>query len=93
MAALKTQVTVLANGLASAGHVVSVLVFYPDGPLINRLSPDVTVRCLKKRGRWDLIVFLRSLFRVLEEERPDVLYAFLPWLTCWPASPDYPRVS
>ena len=74
----ETQVTVLANGLASAGHVVSVLVFYPDGPLINRLSPDVTVRCLKKRGRWDLIVFLRSLFRVLEEERPDVLYAFLP---------------
>lgn len=72
------QVTILANGLARCGHAVSVLVFYPNGPLIKRLSPDVTLRCLEKRGRWDLKGFLGRLFRVLEEERPDVLYAFLP---------------
>lgn len=75
------QVTILANGLARSGHAVSVMVFYPNGPLIKRLSPDVTVRCLEKRGRWDVIGFLRSLFRVLDEEQPDVLYAFLPVAT------------
>jgi glycosyltransferase involved in cell wall biosynthesis len=75
------QVTILANGLARAGNAVSLLVFYPNGPLRERLSPDVTVRCLRKRGRWDVIGFLRSLFRVLDEERPDVLYAFMPVAT------------
>ncbi len=72
------QVTTLANGLARSGHAVSLLVFYPNGALRERLSPGVKVRCLEKRGRWDVIGFLRSLFRILDEERPDVLYAFLP---------------
>jgi glycosyltransferase involved in cell wall biosynthesis len=75
------QLTVLANGLARAGRSVSVLVFYPNGALRERLSPDVTVRYLGKRGRWHLMGFLRSLFRVLDEEHPDALYAFLPAAT------------
>jgi glycosyltransferase involved in cell wall biosynthesis len=74
----ETQLTILANGLARSGYEVSVLVFYPNGPLRKRLSTDVTVRCLGKSGRWDVIGLLRTLFRVLDEERPDVLYAFLP---------------
>jgi glycosyltransferase involved in cell wall biosynthesis len=73
----ETQLTILANGLARSGHAVSVLVFYPGGPLIRRLSPAVTVRCLEKRGRWDVTGFLRALFRVLDDEQPDVVYAFL----------------
>jgi glycosyltransferase involved in cell wall biosynthesis len=72
------QATILANGLVRLGHAVSLLVFYPGGPLFERVSSEVTVRCLEKRGRWDVIGFLRSLFRVLEEEQPDVLYAFMP---------------
>jgi glycosyltransferase involved in cell wall biosynthesis len=72
------QLTLLANGLARAGRSVSVLVFYPNGALCERLSPDVTVRHLGKRSRWHLMGFLRSLFRVLDEEQPDALYAFLP---------------
>jgi glycosyltransferase involved in cell wall biosynthesis len=72
------QVTILANGLASSGRSVSIIVFYPDGPLFHRLSPEVKVRCLGKRGRWDLIGFLHRFFQVLYEERPDSLYAFLP---------------
>lgn len=72
------QLTILANGLARSGHAVSLFVFYPDGPLRERLSPDVTLRCLGKRGRLDVISFLRNLFRALDEEQPDVLYAFLP---------------
>jgi glycosyltransferase involved in cell wall biosynthesis len=69
------QATVLANGLARSGHAVSLLVFYPGGPLFERVSSEVTVRCLEKRGRWDVIGFLRSLFRVLKEDQPDVLCA------------------
>src|SRR5271170_5541376 len=61
------QLTTLANGLAGSGFAVSVLVFYPSGSLQERLSADVTVRCLEKRGRWDVIGFLRSLYRVLDE--------------------------
>jgi glycosyltransferase involved in cell wall biosynthesis len=72
------QATVLANGLVRLGHPVSLLVFYPGGPLRERLSPSVTVRCLEKRSRWDVIGFLRSLFRILKEEQPEVLYAFMP---------------
>jgi glycosyltransferase involved in cell wall biosynthesis len=72
------QLTILANGLARLGHPVSVLVFYPNGPLCERLAPEVIVRCLGKRGRWDVMGFLRSLFQVLHEEQPDVLYSFLP---------------
>jgi glycosyltransferase involved in cell wall biosynthesis len=72
------QLTILANALARSGHAVSLLMFYPNGPMRERLSPEVNVRCLGKRGRWDVIGFLRSLFRVLYEERPDVLYSFLP---------------
>jgi glycosyltransferase involved in cell wall biosynthesis len=72
------QATVLANGLARLGHAVSLLVFYPGGPLFERVSSEVTVRCLEKRGRWDVIGFLRRLSRALKEEQPEVLYAFMP---------------
>jgi glycosyltransferase involved in cell wall biosynthesis len=53
-------------------------VMYQAGPLLARLSPAVTVRCLEKRGRWDVVGFLRRLFSVLADEKPDLLYAFLP---------------
>jgi glycosyltransferase involved in cell wall biosynthesis len=69
----EVQTTVLANGLARSGHCVSLLVFYPGGPLLERVSSQVRLRCLGKRGRWDVFGFVRSLFRVLKEEQPDVL--------------------
>jgi glycosyltransferase involved in cell wall biosynthesis len=74
----ETQMTVLANGLARSGHPVILLVMYQGGPLLERLSPAVRVRCLEKRGRWDVVGFLRRLFSVLAEEKPDLLYAFMP---------------
>ena len=51
---------------------------YRGGPLLERLSPAVKVRCLEKRGRWDVVGFLRLLSSVLAEEKPDLLYAFMP---------------
>jgi glycosyltransferase involved in cell wall biosynthesis len=74
----ETQMTVLANGLARSGHSVSLLVMYQGGPLLERLSPAVKVRCLEKRGRWDVVGFFRRLFLVLADEKPDLLYAFMP---------------
>jgi glycosyltransferase involved in cell wall biosynthesis len=37
----------------------------------------VTVASLEKRGRWDIVGFLLRLYRLLKEDQPDVLYAFL----------------
>jgi len=74
----ETQTIVLANGLASSGDAVSLFVMYRGGPLLERLSPAVKVRCLEKRGRWDVVGFLGRLSSVLAEEKPDLLYAFMP---------------
>jgi glycosyltransferase involved in cell wall biosynthesis len=72
------QLTALANGLAGVGTSVSLLVFYPNGPLQAGLSPAVKVHCMEKRSRWDVAGFLRSLSRILNQEKPEVLYSFLP---------------
>jgi glycosyltransferase involved in cell wall biosynthesis len=73
------QATVLANGLSRSGRTVSLLVSYSyGGALRERVSADVRLHCLGRRSRWDVIRLLRTLFLVLAEEKPDVLYAFLP---------------
>jgi glycosyltransferase involved in cell wall biosynthesis len=80
------QMTMLANGLAQSGHAVSLIVMYPGGPLLKNLSSAVKVRCLEKHGRWDAAGFLRRLSSAIADEKPDVLYAFLPvanLLTCF----------
>lgn len=74
----ETQVTVLANGLARLGHSVSLLMYYPGGPLRARVSPNVSVRCFERRGQWDVLRVLRRLLSVLHQDQPDVLYTFLP---------------
>jgi glycosyltransferase involved in cell wall biosynthesis len=72
------QLTALANGLAGLGTDVSLLVFYPGGPLEARLSAAVKLYCMEKRSRWDVAGFLRSFSRILDQEQPQVLYSFLP---------------
>ena len=73
------QLVVLARGLRSRGHDVAVLVFYAGGPLEGELrAGGVRVRAIGKRGRWDVVRFLARLHRVLREERPNVLHAYLP---------------
>jgi glycosyltransferase involved in cell wall biosynthesis len=73
------QLMVLARGLRGRGHDVSVIVFYGGGPLEGELrAGGVRVRTVGKRGRWDLVSFLARLRRVLREERPDVLHAYMP---------------
>jgi len=72
------QLVELASGLHSAGHRVLVATYYPGGALREGLvERGVRVIDLGKKGRWDLVGFLRRLVRVLRRERPDVLYSFL----------------
>jgi glycosyltransferase involved in cell wall biosynthesis len=73
------QLMVLARGLRRRGHEVSVVVFYAGGPLEEELrAGGVRVRAVGKRGRWDVLSFFTRLHRLLREERPHVLHAYLP---------------
>lgn len=72
------QLALLAVGMLRHGYQVKVAVFYPGGAFENILrSSGVAVVSLEKKGRWDVVSFLSRLYRMLREERPDVLYAFL----------------
>ena len=72
------QIVTLATALHARGHVVTVIIFYPGGPLEAELrDAGVGVRVLEKRGRWDVASFLSRLRRVLRTEDPEVLYGFL----------------
>lgn len=72
------QLVELARGLHSGGIHVTVITFYQGGafqPLLERSG--VKVVSVNKKGRWDIVGFLRRLIRVIRAERPDVLYSFL----------------
>ncbi len=72
------QLVVLAKGLHQRGHRVTVVTFYDGGPLEQELrQAGVPVRCLKKRGRWDVIGFARRLIRTVRDVRPDILHSYL----------------
>ena len=71
------QLVFVANGLAQRGHAVSIALFRAQGPLLDEVSPLVTVHSLDKAGRWDIAGFLRRAYRYFRQSRPDVLYSFL----------------
>lgn len=73
------QMALLASGLQSRDHDVTVVTFYPAG-IFRQSVIEAGVRhiSLEKRGRWDVIRFLFRLRRLLIRERPDILYSFLP---------------
>lgn len=72
------QLVLLAKGLHEQGHLVSVVVFYSNGPLEEDLRrAGVEVRLLNKGSRWDIAAFLLRLIRLLKHERPSTIYSFL----------------
>jgi glycosyltransferase involved in cell wall biosynthesis len=71
------QLVVLANALALRGHDVCVALFRARGSLRGLLEPGVSVHDLKKKGRADLVGFLYRLWRLVQREKPDVIYSFL----------------
>jgi glycosyltransferase involved in cell wall biosynthesis len=72
------QLVVLAKGLASRGHGVTVAVFYAGGAFEAELAmAGVRIIDLAKQGRWNLVSFLIRMARLLREERPAVLHSYL----------------
>jgi glycosyltransferase involved in cell wall biosynthesis len=75
------QLAVLAAGLARCGHDVTVAVLYAGGAL-EALLEGSGVRLVTpgRSGRWDALGLAR-LRRMFLNERPDLVYAFLPTQT------------
>jgi hypothetical protein len=68
----------MSRGLQRKGHDVSVLVFYPGGLLTEALSAaNIPVISLDKKGRWDVVTFMKRLLAALRDQRVEYLYAIL----------------
>jgi glycosyltransferase involved in cell wall biosynthesis len=72
------QLVTLVKGLNKQSFDVTVLCFYPGGPLEKDLKDNrIRLMCLEKRERWDVLGFLWRLFRHLKDIQPDVLHGYL----------------
>ncbi len=73
------QAVTLACALKTRGWPVTVALLYGSGPLVTGLDDTgVPIFDLGKRGRWDVVVFLFRLWRLLRVERPNILHGYLP---------------
>jgi glycosyltransferase involved in cell wall biosynthesis len=71
------QLVNVAVGLKNRGHQVSVVIFYPGGPLYEELdAANVPVFVLDKKGRWDIFSFYFSLGRVVKSVKPDIIHGY-----------------
>ena len=72
------QLVTLVKALDKQGFNITVLCFYPGGPLEKNLEDtQVKVISLEKRGRWDLFSFFWHLVHCLKDIQPDVLHGYL----------------
>ena len=73
------QLTVLAKGLQSRGHQVTVAVLYGGGNVheAELVEAGVTVVDLQKKGFWDVLGFMDNYFKLLKAIRPDVLHGYM----------------
>jgi glycosyltransferase involved in cell wall biosynthesis len=72
------QFAQLAAGLAGRGHAVTLATFYQgDAFAANLAETGVRFVSLGKRGRWDVLPFLRRLRAEVAHLAPDVVYSFL----------------
>lgn len=73
------QAVVLATELHRRGHHVAICLFYDGGALLDELrKAGVPVYVLGKRGRWDILPFVRRLFDLVQRERPTIVHGYLP---------------
>lgn len=73
------QATVLAKGLASKGHIVSLVSFYNKGVFRENVKgTGVRYEAIGKTGRWHMATFLLGLRRILKRADPDVVYSSMP---------------
>ena len=74
------QLTLLAKGLQSLGHQVTVIVLYGEGSdfEVELVKAGVQLIDLEKKGFWDVFGFLYRYVRTLNIIRPDVLHGYMP---------------
>ena len=74
------QLAELVKGLDKSIFIITVGVFYHEGPLIEEIKDihGINVISLNKRGRWDIIRFVVRFIMLLKTLQPDILYSFLP---------------
>ncbi len=74
------QLIELVKGLDKNIFIITVGVFYHEGPLIEEIKDihGINVISLNKRGRWDIIRFVFRFIKLLKTLQPDILYSFLP---------------
>ena len=74
------QLAELVKSLDKSIFIVTVGVFYHEGPLIEEIKDihGINVISLNKRGRWDIIRFVVRFIMLLKTLQPDILYSFLP---------------
>ena len=73
------QLTVLARGLAAAGHRVGVVSFYSGGEIEDEFTgTTVHLISLNKKGRWNIAAPLIRLVRQVRKEKPRILHSYLP---------------
>lgn len=71
------QLVVLANGLQSRGHDVSVALFYGGWAAEQELlAGGVRIVHLDKGGRWDIVRFAKRLLHIVREEQPVVIHGY-----------------
>ncbi len=71
------QLVLLAGGLVSEGHEVSVLHFYDGAFRAELAASGVHTLCIGKRSRWDLFGFFFRLIKAARSVRPEVLHGYL----------------
>ena len=72
------QLLALAKKINKNIFEVYVLSYYPNGPLEKDVrDAQVTLHCITKQGRWDLLGFYKRLITYLRKIKPDILHGYL----------------
>ena len=73
------QAGILVRGLAARGHDVVIAELYGGGAMEAALAGSgVRIALIGKKRRWDVFGPLWRLRQLFRDERPDVIYSFLP---------------
>jgi glycosyltransferase involved in cell wall biosynthesis len=77
------QLSLIASGLATMGHNVTVVTYYSIANTDSNLNytrlqqSGVEIISIEKQGRYDLVGFFVRYRRILKIRQPDIIYSFL----------------
>lgn len=72
------QLVILTKGLRKLGHDISIVTFYPNGALEKELKDsNVRIDSIRKKGRWDILLFFFKLKNRLQKNNPQILHSYL----------------